>query len=72
MEDSKINTVTCSRCRKEILVSQSITKTIIGRGRKQVYDSWKKKYVNKACVTKESMIFCSDSCYSCEQMSREG
>lgn len=61
----------CQRCRKVVPKEQIITHTIIGRGRKTVYNSWKNRYEDKACVTQEPMKFCSGECAAHEQMSRE-
>lgn len=62
----------CQRCRKVVPKSQIVNHTIIGRGRKQVFNSWKGKYEDKACVTQELMKFCSGECATHEQYSREG
>jgi hypothetical protein len=62
----------CQRCRKVVPKAQIINHTIIGRGRKAVYNSWKNRYEDKAVVTHEPMKFCSGECVAHEQMSREG
>jgi hypothetical protein len=62
----------CRRCEKVVPISQMQTHTIIGRGRKQVWNSWKGRYDDKAVVTQEPMRFCSGECAGNEQMSREG
>ena len=62
----------CCYCGKQILSEKLITKTIIGRGTKKVWNSWKGQYENKASVTQESLKFCSGQCAAHEQMSREG
>ena len=53
----------CQRCRKTVLISEIIKDTIIGRSR----DAF-----GRSCLTHEPMIFCSQTCASHEQMSREG
>jgi hypothetical protein len=62
----------CRYCRKQVPTDSLIEETIIGRGRKTVWNSWKGIYENKACVTKERLKFCSGQCAANEQMSREG
>lgn len=62
----------CQRCRKVVPKTQIVNHTIIGRGRKAVYNSWKNRYEDKAVVTHEPMKFCSGECAGYEQMSREG
>lgn len=62
----------CSYCRKQYPITQKVSRTIIGRDRKQVWNSWKGRYEDKACVTQTSMDFCSGQCAGYEQMSREG
>lgn len=62
----------CQRCRKVVPKAQIVNHTIIGRGRKAVFNSWKGRYEDKAVVTQEPMKFCSGDCAGCEQMSREG
>jgi radical SAM protein with 4Fe4S-binding SPASM domain len=64
--------VRCEKCRKVVLKTQSIKHNIIGRGRKQTWNSWKNRYEDKACVTTTLMTFCSGQCAGNEQMSREG
>jgi len=55
--------ISCQRCRKAVLISDAVKDTIIGRGR----DGF-----GRACITHEPMTFCSNTCASHEQMSREG
>ena len=62
----------CGYCGKQTADSELIERTIIGRGRKEVYNSWKKRYESKACVTETKMKFCSAQCAGNDQMSREG
>jgi hypothetical protein len=62
----------CQRCSRVVPKSQIVNHTIIGRGRKAVYNSWKNRYEDKAVVTQEPMKFCSGECAGNEQMSREG
>lgn len=62
----------CKYCGKQVQTENMIESTIIGRGRKQVWSSWKGRYESKACVTKEQYKFCSKQCAAYEQMSREG
>lgn len=62
----------CAYCRKQTPINQLIKSKIIGRGRKQVWNSWKNRYENKGCVTEEYLKFCSEKCASNEQMAREG
>lgn len=64
--------IECKYCRKVVLKSQSVNHNIIGRGRKPVWNSWKNRYEDKACVTQEVHAFCSGQCAGNEQMSREG
>ncbi len=62
----------CAYCRKQVPNETLIKKKIIGRGRKQVWNSWKSRYESKACITEEYLEFCSATCAGHEQMSREG
>jgi hypothetical protein len=62
----------CARCRKVLPGTLKQTKKIFGRGRKNVFNSYKGVYENKACVTEEMLDFCSGECEMNEQMSREG
>jgi hypothetical protein len=62
----------CQRCKKVVPKSQIVSHTIIGRGRKALFNSWKNRYEDKAVVTQELMNFCSGECAGNEQMSREG
>ncbi len=62
----------CGYCRKQFPLAQKVTSNIIGRGRKQVWNSWKGRMEDKACVTTTMMEFCSGTCAGNEQMSREG
>ena len=62
----------CAYCNKQTPNDQLIESRIIGLGRKQVWNSWKSRYENKACVTEEKLKFCSGTCAGNEQMSREG
>lgn len=62
----------CQRCGRQTPSNELIESTIIGRGSKQVFNSWKRRYEHKACVTKERLKFCSPTCAAHEQMSREG
>lgn len=62
----------CRHCGKQVPTDNLIEETIIGRGRKQVWNSWKGRYDSKAYVTKEPLKFCSKQCAAHEQMSREG
>ena len=62
----------CSRCLKQIPNNKIIYRVIFGTGRKQVFDSWIKRFVSKAYVTKENMPFCSEECAHSEQCSMEG
>ncbi len=66
------NYIRCQRCTKVVATTESKTSVIIGRGRKQVWNSWKGRMEDKACVTQTSMVFCSGECAAHEQMSREG
>ena len=68
----KENHTACSYCRKQTPNDNLIEKIIIGRGRKQTWNSWKNRYEDKACVTEEKLKFCSGTCAGNEQMSREG
>lgn len=68
----KENHIACGYCGKQTPDEKLVHSTIIGRGRKEVWNSWKSRYENKACVTHEPMKFCSGTCASNEQMSREG
>lgn len=68
----KENHTACGYCGKQTPDDKLVHDTIIGRGRKQVWNSWKSRYENKACVTHEPMKFCSGTCAGNEQMSREG
>jgi hypothetical protein len=68
----KENHTACCYCRKQTPNDQLIESTIIGRGRKQTWNSWKNRYEDKACVTQEKLKFCSGQCAGNEQMSREG
>lgn len=62
----------CGYCHKVFPNSTMIKSNIIGRGRKQTWNSWKGIYEDKACVTQTVMSFCSRKCAGNEQMSREG
>ena len=62
----------CQYCRKQVPTESMISSIIIGRGRSQVWNSWKGVYESKACVTRERLMFCSSKCAGNEQMSREG
>jgi|GEM_PF-7001434 hypothetical protein len=66
------NHFACSYCMKQTPNEQKVTSNIIGRGRKKVWNSWKNRYEDKACVTTTSLEFCSGVCAGNEQMSREG
>lgn len=68
----KENHTACGYCGKQTPNDKLISSTIIGRGRKEVYNSWKGRWESKACVTHEPMKFCSGDCAGSEQMSREG
>lgn len=68
----KENHTACCYCRKQTPNDKIIESTIIGRGRKQVWNDWKKRYEDKACVTQDKLKFCSGTCAGNEQMSREG
>lgn len=62
----------CGYCRKIVPDSQIVTHKIFGRGRKEVWNSWKNRYESKAYITETYMKFCSGTCAGNEQMSREG
>lgn len=62
----------CQYCRKQVPTESMVEHSIIGRGRKQVWNSWRNQYESKSCVTTERMKFCSGKCAGNEQMSREG
>lgn len=62
----------CTYCRKQVPTESMVEHTIIGRDRKQVWNSWKGKYESKACLVTLRMKFCSGVCAGNEQMSREG
>ena len=62
----------CAYCGKQVKTESMISAKIFGRDRKQVWDSWKKRYVSKAYVTEHYLKFCSGKCAGNEQMSREG
>ncbi len=64
--------IRCCYCKRVTPETTAISANIIGRDRKQVYDTWKKRFVSKACVTQTLMKFCSNTCAANEQMSREG
>jgi hypothetical protein len=68
----KDNHTACCYCHKQTPNDKLIESTIIGRGRKQTWNSWKNIYEDKACVTQDKLKFCSVSCAGNEQMSREG
>ena len=68
----KENHTACCYCRKQTPNDKLIESTIIGRGRKQVWNDWKNRYEDKACVTQDKLKFCSGNCAGNEQMSREG
>jgi len=68
----KENHTACGYCGKQTPDDKVVTSTIIGRGRKEVWNSWKGRYENKSCTTHEQMKFCSGTCAGNEQMSREG
>lgn len=68
----KDNHTPCGYCGKQTPNDKIINSTIIGRGRKEIWNSWKRRYENKAVVTHEPMKFCSGTCAGNEQMSREG
>jgi len=73
-EDELLNNghLRCERCRKVYPQTQKVVSNIIGRGRKQTWNSWKNRWEDKACVSTTPMTFCSGECASHEQMSREG
>jgi hypothetical protein len=62
----------CQYCGKQVPTESLIKAKIIGRGRRQVWNSWKGRYEDKACITEAYLSFCSDQCATNEQMSREG
>jgi len=62
----------CAYCRKQTPNENLVQKVIIGRGRKRVFNNWKGRYEDKACVTEDKLLFCSGNCAGNEQMSREG
>lgn len=62
----------CAYCGKQVPESEMIQAKIIGRGRKTVWNSWKKRYDDKAVVTEDYFKFCSPDCAANEQMGREG
>lgn len=62
----------CCYCSKQTPNDKLIESTIIGRGRKQVWNSWKNRYEDKSCVTQDKLKFCSGTCAGNEQVSREG
>lgn len=62
----------CAYCGKQVKNELLISSKIIGRGRKDVWNSWKKRYESKACVTENYLKFCSGECAGNRQMSREG
>jgi hypothetical protein len=68
----KENHTACAYCKKQTPNENLVEKTIIGRGRKQVWNNWKNRYEDKACITEEKLKFCSGNCAGNEQMSREG
>jgi hypothetical protein len=68
----KENHTSCSYCRKQTPNDNLIESTIIGRGRKKTWNSWKNRFEDKACITEEKLKFCSGTCAGNEQMSREG
>lgn len=68
----KENHTACSYCKKQTPNDKLIEKTIIGRGRKDVYNNYKNRWESKACVTEDKLKFCSGICAGNEQMSREG
>jgi hypothetical protein len=66
------NHFACRYCRVQTPNEKKFTSTIIGRDRKQVWNSWKGRYESKAYCTNETLDFCSPTCASHEQFSREG
>lgn len=62
----------CRYCGKQTPVGEMVESTIIGRGRKNVWNGRKGCYESKACITEEKLKFCSGKCAGNEQMSREG
>lgn len=66
------NHFACTYCKMQTPNEKKVTSTIIGRTRKQVWNSWKNRYDSKAVLTNEKLDFCSAHCASSEQMSREG
>ena len=68
----KENHTACAYCGKQTPNDKLVNKNIIGRGRKQTWNSWKGRYEDKACVTETMLSFCSGTCAGNEQMSREG
>jgi len=68
----KENHTACGYCGKQTPNDKLVNSTIIGRGRKEVYNDWKRRYESRAYVTHEPMKFCSATCAGNEQMLREG
>jgi hypothetical protein len=62
----------CQHCGRQVPTENLIKAKIIGRGCRQVWNSWKRQYENKACITEAYLSFCSNQCAAHEQMSREG
>lgn len=62
----------CAYCRRQVPNESLVKHRIIGRGRKPVWNSWKNKWEDKACITEQDLMFCSGTCAAHEQMSREG
>ena len=62
----------CSYCRRQVPTDKMIKSTIIGRGRKQVWNSWRGRYESKAYVTRNEMLFCSKEHAAYAQMANEG
>lgn len=68
----KVGYTACSYCRRQVPTDKMIKATIIGRGRKQVWNSWKNRYESKAYVTRNEMLFCSKEHAAYAQMANEG
>lgn len=67
-----METIKCARCGKEVEKAKAVSSKIIYRDREMKWDSWKKRYINKAVVKSKFMLFCSGECASNEQMAMEG
>ena len=68
----KENHIPCAYCGKQVQTNKIIKSNIIGRDRKQIWNSWKKRYESKSFCTNNVLNFCSNECAGNEQMSREG